>query len=213
MNRITFGPRVNPGPRLRFPVAAKKSISKLSSKLSFGGYLFLLWGGFLKTESDLKNIKEVRKKERNRIKVMKKILYKDISSDSEDYTMTANQIDNNNYVDSVVEPKSRSYIDFLINKYEVELNDYFYIDENNIDDMKTGGYIRYININEELKWGGILVNIKNKRKLTKMKLVLKNSTNNYWNIKYKNFYVFYKNNVSRYDKFRDLFISKAHLKF
>ena len=55
-------------------------------------YTLLLNQGFLKTESDLKNIKEVRKKERNRIKVMKKILYKDISSDSEDYTMTANQL-------------------------------------------------------------------------------------------------------------------------
>jgi len=178
-------------------------------------YTLLLNQGFLKTEKDLKNIKDVRNRERNRLKVMKKILYNDISSDSdsEDYTMTANQTDNNNYVDSVIEPKNKSYIETLKNKYDIELNEYFYIDESNINEMKIGGYVRYINMNEELKWGGILINIKNKNKLTKMKLVLKNSTNNYWNIKYKNFYIFYKNNVSRYDKFRDLFISKAHLKF
>lgn len=178
-------------------------------------YTLLLNQGFLKTEKDLKNIKDVRNRERNRLKVMKKILYNDISSDSdsEDYTMTANQTDNNNYVDSVIEPKNKSYIETLKNKYDIELNEYFYIDESNINEMKIGGYVRYINMNEELKWGGILINIKNKKKLTKMKLVLKNSTNNYWNIKYKNFYIFYKNNVSRYDKFRDLFISKAHLKF
>lgn len=177
-------------------------------------YTLLLNQGFLKTEEDLKNIKDVRNRERNRLKVMKKILYNDISSDSdsEDYTMTANQTDNNNYVDSVIEPKNKSYIETLKNKYDIELNDYFYIDESNINEMKIGGYVRYIDMNEELKWGGILINIK-KKKLTKMKLVLKNSTNNYWNIKYKNFYIFYKNNVSRYDKFRDLFISKAHLNF
>jgi hypothetical protein len=178
-------------------------------------YTLLLNQGVLKTEKDLKNIKDIRNRERNRLKVMKKILYNDISSDSdsEDYTMTANQTDNNNYVDSVIEPKNKSYIETLKNKYDIELNEYFYIDESNINEMKIGGYVRYINMNEELKWGGILINIKNKNKLTKMKLVLKNSTNNYWNIKYKNFYIFYKNNVSRYDKFRDLFISKAHLKF
>ena len=79
--------------------------------------------------------------------------------------------------------------------------------------MKIGGYIRYVNMNEEIRWGGILIKIKDEKKITKMKLVLKNSTNNYWNIKFKNFYIFYRKNVSRYDKFRDLFISKAHLKF
>ena len=179
-------------------------------------YTILLSQGLLNRECDLKERKKIRNKEINRMKVMKKILYKDISSDddSEDLTMTANQVTNSNYVDTIIKPKNNdSYIDNLFKKFEIELNDYFYITEKNLSQMKVGGYIRYITMNEELKWGGILVNIVNKKKLTKMKLVLKNSTNNFWNIKYKNFYIFYKNNVSRHDKFRDLFISKAHLKF
>ena len=176
-------------------------------------YTILLSQGFLNRECDLEEKKRIRNKRKNRYKVMKKILYENISSDSEDYTATANQINNNNYIDSIVQPYNNNYIDSLKQKYEIELNDYFHINDKNLDEMKTGGYIRYVNMKEEIKWGGILIKIKDEKKITKMKLVLKNSTNNYWNIKFKNFYIFYKKNVSRYDKFRDLFISKAHINF
>ena len=46
-----------------------------------------------------------------------------------------------------------------------------------------------------------------------MKLCMKNTSNNYWNVKFKNNYIFYKNNVSKYDKFKELFISTAHMEF
>ena len=178
-------------------------------------YTILLSQGFLNRECDLEYKKSIRNREKNRYKVMKKILYDNISSDSEDYTATATvtQVNNNNYVDSIIQPKETDNIDLLKQKYEIELNEYIFINDKNIDEMIVGGYIRYVNMNDELKWGGILIKVKDEKKLTKMKLVLKNSTNNYWNIKFKNFYIFYKKNVSRYDKFRDLFISKAHLKF
>ena len=176
-------------------------------------YTILLSQGFLKRECDLEEKKQIRKKEKNRLRILKKILYEDDSSGSENYTETVNQIINNSYIDSVVQPKEDKYINYLKNKFDIELNDYFYINDKNLDQMKVGGYIRYVTINEELKWGGILIKIKDIKRLIKMKLVLKNSTNNYWNIKFKNFYIFYRKNVSKYDKFRELFISKAHLKF
>ena len=117
---------------------------------------------------------------------------------------------NNNFIDSLFLKNDYDYITFLKNKYRYDLEDYIYIDTN-INNMILGGYIKYITLNEELKWGGILIKIDNINKLTKMKLILKNN-NKLWNIKFKNFYIFYKKNVSKNDKFRDLFILNANLK-
>ncbi len=61
------------------------------------------------------------------------------------------------------------------------------INNENVDELIAGGYVRYVNMNEELKWGGILVKKISPKKLSRMKLVLKNTSNNYWNIKYKKF--------------------------
>jgi hypothetical protein len=179
-------------------------------------YTVLLKQGFLNREVDLEERKKYRTKEKNRLRVMKKILYKDISSDKEDedLTLTSTQICNNTFVDSNIKTKDNtSYINYLKEKYEIELSEYKYISNENIDELITGGYVRYVNMNEELKWGGILVKKVSQKKLSRMKLVLKNTGNNYWNIKYKNFYIFYRKNFSKYDKFKDLFISKAHLEF
>ena len=180
-------------------------------------YTILLKQGFLNREIDLEERKKNRMKEKNRLRVMKRILYKDISSDEEedeDLTLTATQICNNTFVDANIKNKDNSeYIDYLKKKYEIELAEYKYIDHNNVGELKNGGYVRYVNMKEELKWGGILIRTISPNKLSRMKLVLKNTSNNYWNIKYKNFYIFYRNNVSKYDKFKELFISKAHLEF
>ena len=179
-------------------------------------YTILLNQGFLNREVDIEEKKRYRQKEKNRLKIMKKILYKDISSDEEDedLTLTANQICNNTFVDCNIKNKDIDvYINYLKEKYEIELCEYKYISHKNIDELKTGGYVRYIDMNEELKWGGILIRIITPEKFSKMKLVLKNTNNNYWNIKFKNFYIFYRKNISKYDKFKDLFISKAHLEF
>ena len=178
-------------------------------------YDILLKEGALNREVDLYERKRLRKKNRNRLKVMKQILYEDISSDSDsdDYTLTANQMLNNSYIDLNINNNNEDIVSKLKKKYEIELNDYFYINSDNLDKMLVGGYIRYINVNEELKWGGILIKIIDKSKLTRMKLVLKNTNNNYWYMKFKNYFVFYKNNVSKYDKFKDLFITTAHLDF
>ena len=90
-------------------------------------------------------------------------------------------------------------------QYEVQLKDYFYINDE-IEKLKLGGYVRYINLNDELRFGGILIAILDKSELFKMKLVLKNTTNNIWKISYINNYIFYKNHKTKNDKFRNLFL-------
>lgn len=182
-------------------------------------YTMLLREGYLNREVDLDERRRLRLKEKNRNKVIKKILYNDISSDEdeEDYSLTATQLLNNLYIDQNINTNNSNNIldhyQYLLNKYEIELHGYFVITSNNLSKMKVGGYVRYVNINDELKWGGVLVNIINPKKITRMKLCMKNTNNNYWNVKFKNNYIFYKNNISKYDKFKELFISTAHMEF
>lgn len=181
-------------------------------------YTMLLREGYLNREIDLDERRRLRFKEKNRNKVIKKILYNDISSDEdeeEDYNLTATQLLNNLYIDENIKSCNNieSHYEYLFNKYEIELDGYYIINSKNLNKMKVGGYIRYVNINDELKWGGILVKVINQNKITRMKLCMKNTNNNYWNVKFKNNYIFYKNNISKYDKFKELFISTAHMEF
>lgn len=180
-------------------------------------YTILLRDGYLNREVDLDERRRLRFKEKNRNKVIKKILYNDVSSDEEedDYSLTATQLLNNLYIDENIKSSNNieNHYKYLYDKYEIELDGYFIINSKNLNKMKVGGYIRYVNINDELKWGGILVKIIDPKKITRMKLCMKNTSNNYWNVKFKNNYIFYKNNVSKYDKFKELFISTAHMEF
>ena len=82
-------------------------------------YTLLLSQGFLNRECDLEDKRKTRAKEKNRLKVLKKIYYEDISSESEDYTATITQTENNSYVDSVIKPDNNNYSDFLKNKFEI----------------------------------------------------------------------------------------------
>jgi len=97
-------------------------------------------------------------------------------------------------------------------KYQKELEDYIYVDYNDlISQVKYGGYIRYINLNEELKWGGILLKINNLES-SDAKLLLMNSNKKIWEIKFSKNYVFYKKHTTYNDKLRELFISYAGIK-
>jgi len=99
-------------------------------------------------------------------------------------------------------------INNLYEKYKEQLKDYFYINDE-IENLKLGGYVRYINLSEELRFGGILIAINEKDNLFKMRLVLKNTTNNIWEISYINNYIFYKKHKTKNDKFRNLFLKVA----
>ena len=68
-------------------------------------------------------------------------------------------------------------------------------------------YIRYITLEGDLRYGGILLIIENKERLDKMKLVLKNSIHKRWRIKFNKYYIFYKKHTTQNDNFRKMFIS------
>tara|TARA_Y100000589_G_C27171493_1_gene636915 strand:- start:791 stop:1210 length:420 start_codon:yes stop_codon:yes gene_type:complete len=91
-------------------------------------------------------------------------------------------------------------------KYKNELEDYIFIKDNYaFDKIKKGGYIRYFNLNDELKWGGILIK---KVKSNDMDLmVLCNSGCNRFVVSFQKNYIFYKPHQTASDKTRKLFMS------
>ena len=80
------------------------------------------------------------------------------------------------------------------NKYKDELDGYTYIHNENIDLVSPGGLIKFININGELKGGGIVLMVLNKDKLTEMKYFMKIPGKTYY-LSYSNNYIFFTTNA------------------
>ena len=98
-------------------------------------------------------------------------------------------------------------VEEILKTYEKELDKYIWVEDiDEYDNIKVGGYIRYVNFSDEFKWGGILI-----RKSMNVEgnhiMHLKNSSEQYFNILYERNYIFYRQIVTRNDKLRDLFIS------
>jgi len=94
----------------------------------------------------------------------------------------------------------------LKKKFSVELEDYKYVKNiNSLYQLKLGGYIRYINFNNELRWGGSLLKVykDNDRNL----MVIANSDFKRSVVSFEKNHIFYKNHVTYADKTRKLFIS------
>lgn len=109
-----------------------------------------------------------------------------------------------------IEPNNK--INNYLEIYKNELQDYKYVNSlEELYDLKSAGYIRYINLNGELKFGGILIKVfesENKDEFNKKNLILlQNSNNNKWVISYERNYIFYKNQTKKGDNIRNLFIS------
>ena len=70
--------------------------------------------------------------------------------------MTTDRIkDINNFIDNIItqdewETNFNKRFELLVNKYNIELENYEYINKNKINNLKIGGYIKYINTNDEL---------------------------------------------------------------
>lgn len=115
-------------------------------------------------------------------------------------TQISNFIDN--YYNNWEEDKNE-FIEKISNKFYKELEKYIYVDS--INDIKLGGYIRYVNSCEELKWGGILKKIILEN--DKHYLLLANKYNNITRVCFEYNYIFYRNFITRSDKLREIFIS------
>ena len=99
-----------------------------------------------------------------------------------------------------------SKVELLKKKYINELEDYQFIyNIKEYNSIKQGGYIRYFNLNEELKWGGILIK---KIKNNNMELmILCNSGCNRFVVSLQKNFIFYKPHQTASDKTRKLFMS------
>ena len=92
-------------------------------------------------------------------------------------------------------------------KYTEELKEYIFIPTQ--DDLKKyvkkGGYIRYVNLKGELKWGGILLK---KYKFNNINMMhICNSSSKTFNVSFEKNYIFYKKHTTQADKTRKLFLS------
>ena len=97
-------------------------------------------------------------------------------------------------------------------KYTEELSEYVFIPtkEDLLEHVKKGGYIRYINLKGELRWGGILVSTFQGKK--SLKMILQNKTYKRWIISWNKNYIFYRPHRTSSDKLRELFIEIAGIK-
>lgn len=98
------------------------------------------------------------------------------------------------------------YIKKITNLYSTYLEDYTIVkNKNEYDMIKLGGYIRYVDSMEKLKWGGILI-----KKITHNNIdyMILANTNKYRIIVafYKNT-IYYKNHTTASDKTKKIFIS------
>jgi hypothetical protein len=107
-----------------------------------------------------------------------------------------------NYYNNWEEDKNE-FIEKISKNFYKELEKYIFVD--NINEIKLGGYIRYVNSCEELKWGGILKKIIIEN--DKHYLLLANKYNNLTRVSFEYNYIFYRSIVTRADKLREIFVS------
>lgn len=100
-------------------------------------------------------------------------------------------------------------------KYKKKFNE---LDEYNsvynledLNNLKMGGYIRYVNLKGELRYGGILIKVfksENDNEFNiKNLMILQNSQNIKFTISWEKNYIYYKTQTKKGDNLRDLFIS------
>ena len=120
--------------------------------------------------------------------------------------------------------KNKEIIDLYVNKeeqekerenlikdfketFKKELKNYNFVDyEEFLLTVRKGGYIRYVNLNKELRWGGILIDIEDLETRDPI-LTLMNTDKRKWKIKFSKHYIFYRKHRSYNDRLREVFLS------
>ena len=179
-------------------------------------YNKLIKQGFLKREVDYRKNKLIKDEKKKKKKILNKVLYRNyILEDEDKFTPDVISLKEEKYlnIENMIEKKNNNHILYLKNKFEIELKDYEYIDSENINKIKLGGYVRCVDLDENIKWGGTVINLLNKKNLSKFKIKIINSKKDIWSIKYSKYYVFFKKTVTYRDTFKDIFIKKANLQF
>jgi hypothetical protein len=113
--------------------------------------------------------------------------------------------DINKFIDDIITQDEWEYnynkrIDELMIKYSKQLEKYTYINNDEIDSLIIGGYIKYIDLYNNLFWGGLLT------KIDKNFIYMKKD-NKYIKIKkFKNI-IFYRKHRTENDKTREIFVT------
>jgi hypothetical protein len=97
--------------------------------------------------------------------------------------------------------------EFLTEHYAIhkdKLENYVYINNDNLDILKTGGKIKYIDLNGNLQYGGILIKIIDMHMLTTLKFLLK-SSNYFYTLLYSKYYIFFEPVVKKKELKRKIF--------
>jgi len=98
------------------------------------------------------------------------------------------------------------YIDNIINKHNKYLEDYIIVlNKEEYDMINLGGYIRYVDSMNVLKWGGILLKKIKKNDIDYM--ILGNSNMKRITVSFYKNTIFYKKHTTASDKTKKLFIS------
>jgi hypothetical protein len=120
--------------------------------------------------------------------------------------MTTNRIKYiNKFIDDIItqeewENNYNKKYEELVNKYNIELENYTYIKKDKINNLQIGGYIKYINTKDELLFGGALVKIDTDYIFMKKdEIIIKIN-------KFKNI-IFYRNHRTTSDKTREIFLT------
>jgi len=99
------------------------------------------------------------------------------------------------------EEKIKSYY----KKYEKELCNFKYIDNENYFDINKKIYIRYVGFNNKLYYGGFFVKIEKKNKTTYIYLI--SSKKKVWYIDFNKNFIFANKVISKNEKIRNMFIN------
>ena len=106
------------------------------------------------------------------------------------------------------EEKMKKLLKEFRKKFKGELEDYAFVkDVETLYQLKIGGYIRYINLNNKLKWGGILIKMYPDKNRDRNLMVLLSQNSKRFVVSFEKNYIFYKNHTTYADKTRKLFIS------
>ncbi len=93
-------------------------------------------------------------------------------------------------------------------KFPDILNNYKLVkSKKKLENCKNGGYIRYVNKEGKLRFGGILLKVFKPPESDITMLLLQNKNNNKWSITWERNIIFYKQQVKKGDNLRNLFIS------
>ncbi len=127
----------------------------------------------------------------NKFKNRKNNSYSDSDSDSETNSekkkrLLCEEVGNRASVNNL------NYVCKLFKKYKSELEDFTYISSDSLNKLKLGGTLRYININGEIRYGGLLVGIKGDESYETMKFLIRKISGKFMQISFERNFIFFR---------------------